>query len=188
LTSTYAHNISHNLLCCVSTWNKGICFTDSCIPQMLKSENDIKDTHVIFWISKYCNVFGCITRLITSLCLGCSGYLLSFIYTRIQSLLLSLYLSGGYLPSLPSMATRLRLLSVFRYSLWWLMQDSSLASSVALDLCRCSADRIWDTILQGSISRVRQSIASETSRLIRCYSTDNPLLWYVTVGTQQFPL
>jgi hypothetical protein len=48
----------------------------------------------------------------------------------------------------------------------------------------CSADRIRDTIRQGSISRVRQSVALEMPSLIRCYSTDNPLLRFVAVGTQ----
>jgi hypothetical protein len=105
-------------------------------------------------------VFGYSTRLITSLCQEYSGYLLSFAYTLIQSLLLSLYLSVGYLPSLSSMAARLGSC---------LPSDTLSYSSRRLGLYRCSADRIRDTLRQGSIARVRQSVASETSHLIRCY-------------------
>jgi hypothetical protein len=79
--------------------------------------------HIVFWFNLneiyhmgknwaqmrewYCLVFGCVTRLITSRCQGPSGFLLSFTYTLVQSLLLSRYLSGGYLPSLSSMAASL---------------------------------------------------------------------------------
>jgi hypothetical protein len=84
--------------------------------------------------------------------------------------------------------------AIFQVCLWWrldydsCLSSDTLSSSRKLGLYRCSADRIRDTIHQGSISRVRQSVALEISHLIRCYSTDNPLLRFVAVGTQQFPL
>ena len=37
LTSTYAHNISHNLLCCVLTWKSNIYATNSCTLQTYKT-------------------------------------------------------------------------------------------------------------------------------------------------------
>jgi hypothetical protein len=54
-------------------------------------------------------------------------------------------------------------------------------------LSRSSADGIRDTALQVSISCVWQSVASEMSRLIRCYSTGLPFLgkrvcWFLRNG------
>jgi hypothetical protein len=65
------------------------------------------------------------------------------------------------------------------------IQPSLAVSSVAplsltvfdrLGLSKCSSNRIRDTVRQGSISCLRQSVPSETSRLVRCYSTDLPFL------------
>jgi hypothetical protein len=119
----------------------------------------------------------CITRLITSLCLGCSGYLLSFTYALIQSLLLSLYLSGGYLPSLSPMAAGLRLLSVFQYSLWWLMQDSSrdilLVSSAYIGVLQTRYEtlfvRVLSPVFGSPLLRERLVSSAVTQPTIRCY-------------------
>jgi hypothetical protein len=45
-----------------------------------------------------------------------------------------------------------------------------------LGLSRSSADGIQDTVHQGPIWCIRQPVAVETSRLIRCYSTALPFL------------
>jgi hypothetical protein len=116
-----------------------------------------------FW--HQCNVFRCVTRLITSLCQQCSGYLLYFTYSLTHfTVILScgitpITLCGGCLPSLSSMPPRLRLLSVFWYS------NILLVSSAYIGV-------LWTgywTQFAKFLSHVRQSVASEKSRLIHCY-------------------
>jgi hypothetical protein len=64
------------------------------------------------------------------------------------------------------------------------LQRRSSQDWLCLFLRRTSPDRIWDTVLQCSVSRVQQSVALETLliddgnvfRLSRCYSTGLPFL------------